>query len=118
MLKSHVARSVLSGLLPNELTREYESFEDEIVYAVNDEPVEDLAHLSSLLDNGTSKLVTIMMERGDIMVLDRAQVQQLTPQVLNRYQVTADRSPQLMSAPMGQKLEKSSGAAFFNATSP
>ena len=109
---------MLSGLLPNKLTRGYENFEDEIVYTVNGEPVKDLAHLSSLLDNGTSKLVTIMMERGGVMVFDRAQVQQLTPQVLNRYQVAADRSPQLMSASMEQKTEESNGAASVNATSP
>ena len=60
---------VLSGFLTNELTRGYEDFEYEVVHAVNGEPIADLAHLSSLLDSGNSKLVTIMLERNGIMLV-------------------------------------------------
>jgi hypothetical protein len=51
------------------------------------------------------------------MVLDRAQSQQLTPQVLNRYQVVADRSPQLMSAPDEQQSEESNVPASIGGSS-
>lgn len=86
---------VLTGLLPNELTRGYGAFEDGIVYAVNGQRVQDLAHLSDLLDNANDGLVTIIMERGGVIVLDRARAEQITSQVLARYQIASDRSPRL-----------------------
>ncbi len=103
---------VLIGFLSNELTRGYDFLEDEVVYAVDGEPVKDLAHLSWLLDSGDSKLVTIMMERsGAKVVLDRAEARRITPELLNRYQVAADRSPGLMVARDKQSPEQPSAAA-------
>jgi hypothetical protein len=87
---------VLSTLLSNELTRGYEEFEDQVVYAIDDRPVRDLAHLSRLLDDATGKFVTITLEQGGLLVLDRTRAQRLTRQVLDRYQVVADRSERLM----------------------
>ena len=87
----------LNGRLANELTRGYEDLEDEIVYAVDGQPIEDLAHLSHLLDQGTAELVTITMERGGFIVLDRTQSKARIPEVLRRYQVGTDRSPRLLA---------------------
>ena len=109
---------MLSGILSNDLTRGYESYEEEIVYAVDGEPVQDLAHLSWLLDNGSSKLVAIMMERRTtILVLDRAESQRLTPQVLKRYQIAADRSPELIVASEEGSPEESSTPASLGRSS-
>lgn len=89
---------VLTGLLANELTRGYEGLENGIVYAVDGQPVEDLAHLSDLFDHGTNDLVTITMERGGVIVLDRLQSKTLTPELLRRYQVGLDRSPRPLAS--------------------
>ena len=71
------------------------------MYAVDGQRVQDLAHLSSLLDNASDDFVTIMMERGGIIVMDRARVARISSRVLSRYQVAADRSPRL-AAPATQ----------------
>jgi S1-C subfamily serine protease len=102
---------VLTGLLANELTRGYEDLEDEIVYAVDDHPIRDLAHLSDLLDRGTGDLVTITTERGGFVVLDRMQARTLTPEVLRRYQVGGDRSPQTLAVSEERRREPSTGPA-------
>jgi S1-C subfamily serine protease len=96
---------VLTGLLPNGLTRGYEVFEDEIVRAVNGAPVESLGHLSSLLDNSTSQLVTLAMERGGVIVLDQTLVRRQTAQMLHRYQVAAERSPPPVVIPTESRFE-------------
>ena len=86
---------VLTGVLRAEMTRGYEQFEDQIIFAVDGTPVRDLKHLSQLLDHGTGRLTTITMQRGGMIAVRRSEAATLGPEILTRYQVGKDRSPGL-----------------------
>ena len=86
---------MLTGLLASELTRGYEAFEDEVVYALNGVPVTSLKHLAALLDGPESEFVEITLERGGVLALRRERVRRASSEILARYQVSADRSPDL-----------------------
>ena len=70
-------------------------FEDSVVFAVDGTPVRDLNHLSQMLDHGTDDFATITLEQGDVIALKRSEAATLSPEILSRYQVARDRSPDL-----------------------
>jgi hypothetical protein len=93
---------VLTGILANELTRGYEQFEDEVIHSVNGEPLKDLNHLSQLLDGASGEFVTFATERSGIITMQRREAAKMTNNILRRYQVALDRSPDLaMPANLG-----------------
>ncbi len=55
---------VLTGVLSSDLTRGYEQFEDQVIYAVDGVPVRSLEHMSMLLDRSRGEFVNIILERG------------------------------------------------------
>jgi hypothetical protein len=95
--KTHRSEVVaLTGVLASDLTRGYQSFEGEVVYAVNGTPVKNLEHLAKLLDDPANELVEIAMQQGGRIALRRDQVNSESAEILARYQVSADRSPDLV----------------------
>jgi S1-C subfamily serine protease len=86
---------VLTGLLASGLTRGYEEFEDEVVYAVNGVPVKSLKHLAEILGGPDDEFIKITMERGGVIALRHDQVLREHSKILARYRVPADRSPDL-----------------------
>jgi hypothetical protein len=93
---------VISSVLASELSRGYELFEDQIVHDVDGSMVRDLRHLSELLDEARSEFVTITLERGNVIVLNRAEVEAASGDLLARYRIPADRSPDLARAAAGE----------------
>jgi hypothetical protein len=87
---------VLTGVLSSELTRGDEGFEDEVVSAVNGEPIEDLAHLSRILDQTSDEFVRLEVESGGVIVLHTQEARDASPRVLERYRVARDRSGELV----------------------
>jgi S1-C subfamily serine protease len=86
---------VLTGLLPSEMTRGYGEFEDEVVHAVDGDPVQGLRHLAELLDSARNEYVNITMERGGAITLRRDRALRESPEILARYRVHTDRSRDL-----------------------
>jgi S1-C subfamily serine protease len=86
---------VLTNLLASELTRGYEEFEDRVVHSVDGVPVRNLAHLAQLLDVQAPRFAEITMAQGGTITLRRDEVAHRGPGILARYQVSADRSPDL-----------------------
>ena len=86
---------ILTGFLASELTRGYERFEDRVVHAVNGVSITSIEHLAQLLDSLESEFVEISMREGGLITLRREQVLSESPEILTRYQVSADRSSDL-----------------------
>jgi S1-C subfamily serine protease len=88
---------VLSRVLADKLTVGMEPAECELIEAVDDVPVKNLAHLASLLDqaDGTIQLTTTS---GVCVVLDAAEVGAAHGRILERYKIARERSDDLTPA--------------------
>ena len=85
---------VLTGVLHNELTRGYEGFEDEVVYAIDGAPVRSLEHLSNLLDEAGATREHRPRACG-VLTIPRDVAIARRDEILARYGVGSDRSPDL-----------------------
>ena len=86
---------VITNVLGSELSRGYEDFEDEVVYAMNGTPIRDLRHLSELLDTSNEEFVTITTEMGHVILIEPGRAKLASGELLEVYKIAADRSPEL-----------------------
>ncbi len=84
---------VLTNVLASDLTRGYEGYESAVVEAVDGVRLRSLAHLSELLDKSSGEFVSLRLERGAMLTVRRETAQARSAQILERYGVSADRSP-------------------------
>jgi hypothetical protein len=87
----------LADILIGEVNRGYEAATDAVIQSVDGQPVRSLAHLASLVEEGESPFVTFACGNGRRITLDREAALRATPDLLERYGISADRSPNLAS---------------------
>jgi hypothetical protein len=85
---------ILSHVLPGEASRGYFDQFDEIIARVQGKTPRDLAHLNAIIDSATGRWLEIETATGRRLVLDLEQSRQTTPEILERFAIGADRSPQ------------------------
>ena len=86
---------VITQVLAAELNEGYHDVAGRVVSEVDGTRPRNLRHLVALLDKGASELLSITCDGGQQIVLDRAQARAAGARILERYQISADRSPDL-----------------------
>lgn len=89
---------VLTSILPDEVNVGYENLADFAIVDVNGRRVSTLQDLVDAVETNTQPYHVFLNESGDRIVLDRAKAQQRNAEILQRYMVTSDRSPDLKGA--------------------
>lgn len=85
---------VLTQVLADEINVGYTAASDKVVAAVNGKVPTDLAEFVRLVE-GALGIVEITLTSGALLVFEAAEVRAASPRILERYRVTADRSPGL-----------------------
>jgi hypothetical protein len=89
---------VLIGALPSEVNVGYVEFEDSIVDTVDGQAVASLSHLVKLLSSRDGESHRIMLEDSECeIVLRHEDVDRRSQEILDRYRIPADRSPDLLA---------------------
>jgi hypothetical protein len=96
---------ILSHVLPDEASRGYFKWYDEIVARVQGQVPRDLAHLNEIIDSATGQWLEIEMASNFRFVLDLEQSRRTTLESLERFAIGADRSPQ-RSAAVVERVER------------
>jgi S1-C subfamily serine protease len=89
---------VLTSILPDEVNVGYENQTDFAIVEANGRRVSTLQDLVDAVETNTQPYHVFLNESGDLVVLDRAKAQQRNGEILQRYMVTSDRSPDLKGA--------------------
>jgi len=89
---------VLTSILPDEVNVGYESLTDIGIVEANGRHVSTLQDLVDAVEANTQPYHVFLNESGDQIVLDRVKAQQRSAEILQRYMVTSDRSPDLKGA--------------------
>jgi S1-C subfamily serine protease len=84
---------ILSHVLPDEASRGYFGWYDEIVARVQGQTPRDLTHLNEIIDSATGQWLEIEMLSGYRFVLDLEQSRRTSAELLARFSIGADRSP-------------------------
>jgi hypothetical protein len=85
---------ILSHVLPSEASRGYFDVVDQIVARVQNQTPRDFAHLNEIIDSATGRWLEIEMMSGVRFVLDLEESRRATPEILERFAIKGDRSPQ------------------------
>ena len=86
---------VLSRVLPDTISQGYKNMEGSVIHSINDTPVTDLKHLTVLIENASGKFLRIKTDFGHTIILDLAKARSRNQEILQKYQVYSDRSPDL-----------------------
>ncbi|WP_455220154.1 S1C family serine protease [Kaarinaea lacus] len=86
---------VLSRVLPDAISQGYKNMEGSVIHSVNDTPVKDLKHLSVLIENASGKYLKFETDFGHTIILDLEQARSKNQDILQKYQIHSDRSPEL-----------------------
>ena len=101
---------ILSHVLPAEASRGYFDQFDEIITRVQGRTPRDLADLNAIIDSATGRWLEIETVSGHRYVLDLEQSRRTTPEILERFAIGADRSPQ------GETMVVEVGGAVWTGT--
>jgi len=103
---------VLIGALPSEMNVGYVEYEDEIVDTVDGLEVASLAHLVELLSGRDGRSHRIMLEDSECeIVLRHEDVDCRSQEILDRYPIPSDRSPDLMAMESPPSVETTATTA-------
>lgn len=86
---------LLSKVLPAPLNRGYQRLVDVIVGTVQGERVRDLGHLVRLMEEAEGQRLKIVMETGEIVILDLPRARRENGKILEVHKVLSDRSEAL-----------------------
>ena len=86
---------VLSRVLPDAISQGYKNMEGSIIHSINGTPVKDLNHLTTLIANASDKYLKIETDFGHSIVLNLVDARARNQEILLKYQVYSDRSPDL-----------------------
>ncbi|MDF1537203.1 MAG: serine protease [bacterium] len=86
---------LLSKVLPAALNKGYQALVDIIVSTVQGKPVKDLKHLVRLIEEAKGPRLKIVMETGEIVVLDLVKTRKENQKILKLHNVNSDRSDDL-----------------------
>ena len=95
----------ISQVLPGGASRGYLGSADEVVARVQGQTPRDLAHLNQIIDSANGRWLEIETPRGMRFVLDLEESRRTTPQIIERFAISSDRSPQ------GETMVGEGGAA-------
>jgi len=84
---------VLSGVLPHQVNRGYQDWENDVVAEVQGQPVKNMEHFNQLLDGMDGKWMEIKFQDHSIMVLDLEEALQASGQILSNFSIAKDRFP-------------------------
>ena len=87
---------MLTTVLADRLNLGYQPLRSEILTKVDGQPVRNLRHLISLVEGSQEEFITFSFGEEELPVtLNRKKMLDLTPAILERYRVPADRSASL-----------------------
>ena len=88
---------VLCGILRADLNSGYEETAEHLIVEADDQPVRSLRHLVEIIESRETGLLLIRTHDGKQIVLDRERARRAGPAILGRYQVSRDRSEDLVA---------------------
>jgi len=97
---------VLTSTLPDEVNVGYESLTDIGIVEANGRHVSTLQDLVDAVEANTQPYHVFLNESGDQIVLDRVKARERGAEILQRYMVTSDRSPDLKGAKTAAPAKK------------
>jgi S1-C subfamily serine protease len=86
---------LLSKVLAGRLNRGYHDWSNVVIATVEGTKVRDIEHVVSLIENAQGPFLEVGAEDGSRLVLDLATAREHGPDILERYGVAHDRSPDL-----------------------
>ena len=90
---------ILSRVLPSEVNHGYERFTDKRVVEVNGKPVVNLRDLMRLIEEDPpGPFVVFKTEHDQVIVIDRTAAEADRDRIMAVYNITSDRSPDLVKA--------------------
>jgi S1-C subfamily serine protease len=82
----------LQCVLSDRVNAGYHDLSYRVVARAQGEAPRDLTHLAALLDDPADPYLTLETARGEVLVLDRAEVTQASPRILERFGIQVDRA--------------------------
>ena len=86
---------ILTTVLPDAINRGYKDMESSVIYAVNSVPVKDMKHLIELIESAKGPFLTLTTDYGNLITVDLAKARKKNAHILQNYQISTDRSPDL-----------------------
>jgi hypothetical protein len=86
---------VLQRVLADEINRGYDDLRPDMVEAIDGVRPRDLSHALELVEGGSAPYLSVELESGRLVVLERAAVRRRQQEILKTYEVRADRSVEL-----------------------
>jgi S1-C subfamily serine protease len=86
---------VLQRVLADEINRGYDSLEQGLVKTIDGVRPRDITHALELAEGGTAPYLSVELESGQLVVLERAAVVRRQQEILKTYEIRADRSVEL-----------------------
>jgi S1-C subfamily serine protease len=86
---------VLQRILADEVNRGYDDIGPGLVETIDGVRPRDLSHALELVEGGAAPYLSVELESGQIVALERAAVRRRQQEILNTYEVRADRSAEL-----------------------
>jgi len=86
---------ILTTVLPDAINRGYKDMESSVIYSVNNFPVKDMKHLIKLIESAKGPFLTLTTDYGNVITVDLAKARKKNAHILQNYQVSSDRSPDL-----------------------
>lgn len=86
---------ILTTVLPDAINRGYKDMESSVIYAVNNVPVKDMKNLIHLIETAKGPYLTLTTDYGNLITVDLAKARKKNKRILQNYQISMDRSPDL-----------------------
>ena len=83
---------ILSQVLADEVNIGYHELGDNVVKSVNGTKVENFSQFVDLVERAEGKYVTIIVNLGTKIILERELMQKSTPRILKKYSISSDRN--------------------------
>lgn len=108
---------ILQKVLADKVNQGYHEYENHVVARIDGVRVASLRHLVELVETGDEPFLTVELNDGQRLVLDREKARERTPEILERFNVRYDRSLDLRKAIRAKgKAPRSAGAKSARAT--
>jgi hypothetical protein len=82
---------LMQRVLPDQVNRGYQSWEDEVVRLVNGVAPRDMTHLAEIIDRAQGRWLRVLMQDGHLITLDRAAARAAGERILEDYGIAEDR---------------------------
>jgi S1-C subfamily serine protease len=89
---------ILQKVLADRVNQGYHEYENHVVASVNGVQVANMRHMVSLIESDTGPFITVGLEDGQRITLDRQKAHERGPVILDRYNLRFDRSKDLRQA--------------------